>query len=603
MSYTEVRHSEGMPYGGMPHDVLLRKLEETDPDLVDEARGAALGDEGLSDEELGDGGLGDGTPGDDYGAYARSEIIDWAQDAPYLESDQTRRDSGLSRSMLNLRYNGTRGSDPEPPRHPDLFYGFLGNDPRGAGNDPRLEQVRAQLGARGAGLAVRMGDNDDNHLAERPWTGQSISYGMKEVHRRLKGSTHVFSRHKEGAARAGNIAADARAARRARAAVLAGGSESLSGKKARFAGGDHAPAGEAHTGGVRGFDAHAVTGAEAAPWRHATGEADLGVQSYGRVRGAGRAAVGGTALGGARAAVQSADQAWNTSATARAVNRHALAATMATAARARRAVKGGAHDQDQAIAYEAGAAPGGGLVPAQDLARQWRHAVSEQARAAGEELQEGAGGALGAAAGLTPAVHPERALRAGEAHVSASARLAEVGAVVAGLREGSAAARRRVAGAVVASGARCTAVGENEGAPRQAAPVHADPGRITRASKAVLARAAAGGLVVHTYRAAPVGKPEARVAKAQGAYDATSWRPQLEAQAVGQSRPAGEWRSATQGGTTLGSSAARVFGRDAEVAGYHGAAPMGPKALRAGGWSEGAPLSDEVGGEDGIARA
>src|SRR3989338_11546883 len=110
MSYTEIRHREGMPDGGMPYDIILGKLEETDNDLIDKY------DEFHDLEE-------------DHKDYVRSEIVDWSPDAPYLESDQVRRDPGLARSMLNLRYNATRGSRPELPRHPEMFYGFTGNDP------------------------------------------------------------------------------------------------------------------------------------------------------------------------------------------------------------------------------------------------------------------------------------------------------------------------------------------------------------------------------------------------------------------------------------------------------------------------------------------
>jgi len=102
MSWTEIRHREGFNYGSLPYDALTEKLEETDPDLVSEVRGL---DE-FHDLE------------DDYKNYARSEIIDWAPDAPYLESDHPVRDPSTSRSILNLHYNGTRGFSPELPRHP-----------------------------------------------------------------------------------------------------------------------------------------------------------------------------------------------------------------------------------------------------------------------------------------------------------------------------------------------------------------------------------------------------------------------------------------------------------------------------------------------------
>ena len=248
MSYSEIRHRKGMAFGGMPHDVLLHKLEETDPELVDEVGGF---------DEFHD-------MKDNYNNYVRSEIIDRAPDAPFLESDQTRRDASLSRSMINLRYNGTRGSDPDLPRHPELFYGFTGNDPRGVVNDPRFDQMRGHMTARAAGLTTRMGNNDDYQIAERPWTGQSISYAMKEVHRRQKANTRVFTVQKEGRPWSNNTTYDAAAAGDLRAAAMGAGGESLADRGAgafvgaapeRVAGGDHGPAEEAWTDGGPGGDA------------------------------------------------------------------------------------------------------------------------------------------------------------------------------------------------------------------------------------------------------------------------------------------------------------------------------------------------------------
>lgn len=109
MSYLEINTREGLPYGGMPYDALVAKLEETDPALVAEVHG----DDEFSDIQ------------DEYKNYVRSEITDWAPDAPSLESDHPRRDPAYSRSLLNLRYNGNRGSYDWLPQHPELFYGWI----------------------------------------------------------------------------------------------------------------------------------------------------------------------------------------------------------------------------------------------------------------------------------------------------------------------------------------------------------------------------------------------------------------------------------------------------------------------------------------------
>ena len=568
----------------MPYDVLLEKLEETDPDLISEVRGY---DE-LHELE------------NEYPDYVRSEIIDWTPDAPYLESDHPRRDPALSRSMLNLRFNGTRGSNPELPRHPELFYGFTGNDPRGAVNDPRFDEWRGHITSRAAELCVSMGDNADFHIAERPWTGQAISYDMKELHRRLKANTKIFSVQKEGRPWGSNIVADEFAAGAIRAAGMGAGGESFAatgegfygGAPARFAAGDHALATELFTDGNRGFGA--LPEDAGTPWRHTVGEADLGVQQYGQKRGAGRAQVAPGAVGGGLARAGGPDQAWDDSSRARSTNRRALGATMALAARYRRAVKSGAHDQDPGASYETAAMPGAGLAPARDVALLYRHAVEDQTRRPGTEIQDGEGGQLGGARGLAPAAHPERAARAVEAGATPNAYLTNAEAIVTGLREGGAAARRRVAGLVVADGSRHLAVSEAADPARRGAVPGADYGRLAHMASAPLARSAASGLEVHAYRSAPPTRPEQRAALARGAYEGGTWRSEREALPFGASRAPGEWRSATQGQSRLGDAPGQVFGPDADVSGYYGPTAVGPKSLRSGAWSDSAGLTDGI---------
>jgi hypothetical protein len=568
MSDTEIRHREGMPYGGLPHAALLSKLEETDPALLP--------------------GSADGA----YERYLRGEIIDRTLDAPYLESDQARRDPALSRGLLNLRYNGTRGSNPELPRHPEMFYGFMGDDPRGVVNDPRLDEVRGHMAARAAGLTARMGNNDHYHLAERPWTGQAISYAMKEVHRRQKANTRIFTTSKEGRVQGRQTAFDEYAAGDLRAAAMGAGGESIGGG-ARFVAGDYAPAREAAADGVRGVDGG--HGADSAPWRHTTGDGDLGVQRYGQERGAGRAAGLGASH---RGAASGADQAWGDAARARSTNRQSLAATMAVAARHRAAARSGAHDQDATASHVAAGGLGAGLVPAQDVAALYRRTAEDQTRRPAGEVQDGAGGVLGGAAGLAPAAHPERALRAAIAQTTSNDYLTDVGHTAVGLREATAAARRRVAGATVADSARHLATSEGSGGAKQGL-LPRDGARAHRLASAPLVRAAAAeGLVVHNYRGAPPPRPEPRAERGREAYDAATWRGSREALPLGAGK-APEWRSQTQAQTSIGDEPGRVFGFDAEVDGFHGATPMGPKSLRAGGWSDSAQLTDELGGFGG----
>jgi hypothetical protein len=360
----------GMPYGSLPHDALTRKFATTDDELGDRT----------------------------YDDYVRGEIVDRAPDPAFLESDQTRRDPGLSRSMLNLRYNGVRGSAADPKRA-DFFYGFLGNDPRGVVNEPRLDKARSHMSARAGGLVTRMGDNDDGHTAERPWTNQAISYAMQAVHTRQKDNLRVFSTSKESRSRRANDTMTGEATvRRLRAERLRVGDEALG---ARLAGGDHAPADEKDSGGVRGADAGQFAGAGAAPWHHAVGDADLGVAQYGQNRGGGRATVGAGAQGGGRLAAAAHDQDWGKSSLARAANRRTLAATMAAAARHRRADRARITDQDFGSGHEMYSVAGAGLMPGTDVAAAARHGGEDQTRRPAGEIQDDAGGEM-AGAGLIP---------------------------------------------------------------------------------------------------------------------------------------------------------------------------------------------------------
>jgi hypothetical protein len=170
MDWVDINERKGMPFGGMPHDTILRKLEETDSNYTE----------------------------DGYFNYAIGEILDRASDTPYLESDQIRREPSISRGVLNIRYNGTRGSQYELPIHPELFVGFTDKDPRGTETQPRFDLLRSHTEARAKQHIIRMGNNDDNHEAERPWTGSSFEDARMEILRRTRNNVKIFSTERDG---------------------------------------------------------------------------------------------------------------------------------------------------------------------------------------------------------------------------------------------------------------------------------------------------------------------------------------------------------------------------------------------------------------------
>lgn len=211
MSYTEINDHFGMHYGGINEDEIIRKLEITDPELVDDIKG---NDDFHTIEA-------------EYDGYARGEIVDWGPDNVYLESDRPQRDPALTRSILNLHYGGTRGSNPNLPMHPEMFIGFTGNDPRGADTEPRFDQMRGHATTRAISLSSRFQESNDSFIADRPWTDVSRSYAMKDLHQRLAGNTKVFTTEKVNYAAGRNIPLEQMLEKHSRRHAIKDGSDGL----------------------------------------------------------------------------------------------------------------------------------------------------------------------------------------------------------------------------------------------------------------------------------------------------------------------------------------------------------------------------------------
>lgn len=174
MSFLEVR-DRGLPYGGIPYEELLNKLEETDMNETSE------------DIQT------------NYNNYIRSEIVDRTLDKPFLESDKTRRDGSISKSVINLRYNGSRG-EYEHPVHPELFYGFMDQDTRGLDNNPRMDQYQEQIATRMPNLEIRMGYNCTDNDYQSPWTNQSLGQCRRDIQTALAYNTKIFTDERDGRA-------------------------------------------------------------------------------------------------------------------------------------------------------------------------------------------------------------------------------------------------------------------------------------------------------------------------------------------------------------------------------------------------------------------
>jgi hypothetical protein len=564
MAYSESRIKEGMPFGGIPYDNILYKLEETRNDTSN-----------IEDE---------------YDNYARSTIIDWGPDPIFHESDQTRRDPSLSVSTLNLRYNGTRGSEPDLPRHPEIFYGFMGDDPRGSENNPRMDLMAQQLTSRAPNLIVRMGDNDDNHIAERPWTNQDISRDMKNIHRRYRNEARIFDIEKINRPWSNNISTEEETPSKIRAQTLKHGGESLNDSSY-------------HNVMMNGNKKNGKS-----IWRNILLDGDLGVHSYSSNRAAPVSKIG-------NAAQSKHQQDLAESSITTSINNQTLAASMALAAKGRQIINSAQYDQDHSTS-QINKNPSL-MLNSDDVGKIYRDIIDDQSKT--PQLE----GRRGLSSGLEPGTNPENAIRKQEAFTSAAnTHLTEVGHIVRGLKEGTSSSMRKIADNIVQDGQRAI-LSEGEYNPGKSLMESRDLGGVKKNINAEVVETSAGngryqtvkggliqskdnnkvskmtfissnvgggadGLEVHSYAKVPILKPAPAQLITISNHDEKTWRKQIEHQRMGISKEH-EWRSNTQSQTKLDGD----FGNNYEVHAITNA-NMGPKSLRAGTWSNGVELSDEV---------
>jgi len=492
MSAIDVNYMKGLSYGGIPHDEALYRLEETDPADLDDLLGNDSFDH-ITDE---------------YDDYARTEIIDRAPDQPYLESDQTRRDPALTRSMINLRYNGTRGNHSELPQHPELFLGFTGNDPRGSVNDPRFDKVRGHMESRGHNLESRMGVNDDYHVAERPWTGQSLSYGQKEMHRRMQGNTKVFTMQKDGRPFGRNTVRDDMVGGRITRILHSEGTEG-------FLREENQPCGGPYTfGRVNNFIAggrdmmndgnrRTTYGSETAPWRNSTTDAILAVEKYETLRPSLGIPNNKYKGGGELHVKENMQDMDKNDRTQKQTGRSQLAATMANATKFANNKFASKTDQIYSNARSGQTRQGGPIQS--DVAKVYRHVVEDSERRGGDTIQDG-DKVRTIGAGLIPTNNSGISRDTLQSHAdSSNSRLHTMGAIVRGVHASSAADKRRAQNAVE-SDSNYKESYESKHSGKTVKPISgADMSRVSKMTEMPLIRsAAASGLEIASYKHAPV---------------------------------------------------------------------------------------------------
>ena len=466
-----------MSYGGIPLGELVHKLEETPPDLVAAERGGAVED--------------------DYNTFARKAIVDRSPDTPYLDSDQPRRNAALSRIKIHQRTNGGRGT--AEPKHPDLFVGFTGNDPRGRENIPLFNKARDHTYTRARGHETRMGrsvGHGDFMDTSRPWGGVSMMYDKKEMQRRTKNHMPWFSSQKEENVRVPNVVSDERYSIRQRSATASGGDEGMH----TLSNGSYEQA--VGREGVAPSRVDRARDSDTSPWRNTTGDTELGVARYGASTRAGRATIGASATGGARTVNTRTETDFGAHARGMAANRQVLVEGMGAAAANRRAKnRQNTGDTDYGKSIQAQAAGRSAPELTRDIARAVYQSRHDQTLRAAGQIQDHEGGRQGPGAGLLPPDDRQALLHSVEAtHARAGLHLTNAEAMVKSLRNNTSAKIRMVQGQAVAAGALGTPTGEIGtnivgGGLRPTG----DPRKQAYHSLHQISRPAAAGLEVHHY--------------------------------------------------------------------------------------------------------
>ena len=470
MVYNSAR---GMPYGGMPESALLDKLEIND----------AQGDDDL--EAI----LHEG----EYNDYARKTLVDRGPDAPTIEADKTRRDPALSRSTLNIRYNGTRGNDPALPHHPEMFIGFVDRDPRGHNSAPLFNQARDHMNSRFEQHRPRLGDNSDLHLTESPWTAQGIDSARQSVNGRVASSMKVFNSQLESVqpnnnnvvSRGGNVVAQQ---------IVTLDDTTMNNTSTR---------------------AHKTAGDVVAGWHKSSGDSTLGVHRY-------TAANKSSAKNyvGEQVRKVSTDQEYKSSQENRTQNRNVVAAIAATVA---------STDMDQVAKRTDETMIVNNVRPHHD-GHVARHIDEDTIHSASNRVEQHN------LHGLRPTSDPAKA-----AYKTVAAKhtpiVANIEHVVSRLHEHSAGAKRAIAGAVEVDG-KLAASSENRLDGRRLG-VHTNTGAATWNTQVDNVKDTTR--TVHVYKGQKKYDPEQRVRP--DALDNNWQNPNVHANTTAK-HP--EWRSATQ---------------------------------------------------------
>lgn len=155
-------------YGGMPLEDILYKQEETDMGVADYS-------DKLDGDEL------------EVDSYMRDIITDRFRTEPLMNADEEPTRNYVENSgVLNLRFNGHRGTGDPNPNHQEMFMGFMDVNQNGADYQaPRFdtETARAHTTIRARNTRMDLHDSNVDRVPESDWQPAQISFAKKDMQR------------------------------------------------------------------------------------------------------------------------------------------------------------------------------------------------------------------------------------------------------------------------------------------------------------------------------------------------------------------------------------------------------------------------------------
>lgn len=115
----------------------------------------------------------------DQDNFMRSVVTDRNLEIPFNELDIPTHSATKNGGVLNIRYNGKRGTTDYIPSHPDMM---IGQDPY-AGEDSglKLANLKKHTAKITESNKPRFGYNNADTIPEQPWANPDISYAKKDL--------------------------------------------------------------------------------------------------------------------------------------------------------------------------------------------------------------------------------------------------------------------------------------------------------------------------------------------------------------------------------------------------------------------------------------